>query len=382
MKKYKIIIIYFLFFILIFSIKNAISEFKDNDYNFKKIEIFYILCSKGILLNKKQYKRNNNPKISIISPVFNKEKYLLRYLRSIQNQFFDDIEIILVDDNSNDYSLDKINKLMEKEGRILLIKHKKNRGTLRSRNDGVFFSTGEYLIFLDPDDLLSFGILTTCYNIANKNDYEMLRFNIYEGNGKITLNILINNIINREIFQPDLYLYLFYGIGILKQLDYFISNKLIKRVLFVKALNLIDKYYLSNFMIDCEDGLINFMLYRISNSYYFIKRIGYYYLINKNSITKKIKKQFIQRIKSNFLYLKFLFLNTKNNALEKDIINYVFLEIYKVNKEIFIKIFNEVNDIKFYKEIIDLFLNCKYISFKVKEILNNIILIIKKKYYI
>jgi hypothetical protein len=161
-------------------------------------------------------------------------------------------------------------------------------------------------------------------------------------------------------------------------LDYFITNKFIKRGLFIKALNLIDKYYLNSFMIDCEDGLINFMLYRVSNSYYFIKSIGYYYLINRNSITKKIKKQFIQRLKSNFLYLKFLFLNTKNNALEKDIINYVFLEIYKVNKEIFINIFNEVTDIKFYKEVIDLFLNCKYISNKVKEILNNIIIIIQK----
>jgi cellulose synthase/poly-beta-1,6-N-acetylglucosamine synthase-like glycosyltransferase len=99
MKKYEIVIIYFLFLILIISIKNRIQKLKDNEYNFKKIEIYYNLCNKGILLNKKYFKRNNNPKISIISPVYNKEKYLLRYLRSIQNQFFDDIEIILVDDN-------------------------------------------------------------------------------------------------------------------------------------------------------------------------------------------------------------------------------------------------------------------------------------------
>lgn len=379
MNKKKIIIIYFLFLVLKFSGKNSSKKSKDNDY--KKIEIFYILCNKGILLNKNFFKRNNNPKISIISPIYNKEKYLLRYLRSVQNQFFDNIEIILVNDNSKDGSLEKIDKLMKKDERVLLIKNKNNRGTLRSRNDAVLFSNGKYLIFLDPDDILSYDILTTCYNISESRNYEILRFNIYEGNGKIVLSSLINDIINKEITQPDLYLYLFYGTNNLKQLDYFITNKLIKRDLFIKVLNLIDKYYLNNFMIDCEDGLINFMLYRLSNSYYFIKNIGYYYLINENSITKKINKQFIRRIKSNFLYLKYLFLNTKNNAIEKNIVNFVFSEIYTVNKDIFIDIFNKVTDIKFYMEIIYLFLNCKYISIQVKEILNNIILLIDKKYY-
>jgi glycosyltransferase involved in cell wall biosynthesis len=84
---------------------------------------------------------------------------------------------------------------MEKDERILLIKHKNNRGTLRSRNEGVLFSNGKYLIFLDPDDLLSYDILNICYNLAFNNNYEILRFNMYEGNGKITLNTLINNII-------------------------------------------------------------------------------------------------------------------------------------------------------------------------------------------
>ena len=215
MNKKKIIIIYFLFFALKFSWKNSSKKSKDND--FKKIEIFYILCNKGILLNKNFFKRNNNPKISIISPIYNKEKYLLRFLRSVQNQFFDDIEIILVDDNSKDDSLEKIDKLMKKDERILLIKNKNNRGTLRSRNDAVLFSNGKYLIFLDPDDILSYDILsynylsivffrkrksrkrawrlTTCYNISESHNYEILRFNIYEGNGKIVLSSLINDII-------------------------------------------------------------------------------------------------------------------------------------------------------------------------------------------
>ena len=180
----------------------------------------------------------------------------------------------------------------------------------------------------------------------------------------------LNRIFNKIIFQPELSLYLFYGLGKLEELDYYITNKLIKKELFIKSLNLIDKYYLNNFMIDCEDGLINFVLYRLANSYYFISKIGYIYVINEESITKANKWSFKKRLKSNFLYIKFIFQNTKNNIIEKNIANYIFLEIYSQHKEDFIEFFKEIDDIEFYKVIIDLYLQCKYISTQTKEILN------------
>ena len=156
----------------------------------------------------------------------------------------------------------------------------------------------------------------------------------------------------------------------MEELDYYITNKLIKKELFIKSLNLIDKYYLNNFMIDCEDGLINFVLYRLAYSYYFISKIGYIYIFNEESITKATKWNFKKRLKSNYLYLKFIFQNTKNNIIEKNIANYIFLEIYSQHKDDFIELFKEIDDIKFYKGIIDLYLNCKYISPQTKEILN------------
>ena len=206
--------------------------------------------------------------------------------------------------------------------------------------------------------------------------YDIIRFNIYEGNGKINLDIIVNKIINKVIFQPYLSLYSFYGLGKLEELDYYITNKLIKKELFIKSLNLIGEYYLNNFMIDCEDGLINFVLYRIANSYYFISKIGYIYIINEESITKVNKWNFKKRLKSNFLYLKFIFQNTKNNIIEKNIANYIFLEIYSQHKDYFIEFFKEIDDIEFYKIIIDLYLNCKYISKQTKEILKIINFII------
>ena len=336
---------------------------------FQRINSFFELCKFGILLNKMKFKISFHPKISIIIPIYNKEKYILRFLRSIQNQFFDDIEIILIDDHSIDSTLEIIEKLRKKDERIKLIKNKKNYGTLKSRNEGAFKANGKYLIFLDPDDLLSYNILILCYNLAEKYNYDIIRFNIYEGNEKINLDSLVNKIINKTVFKPEISLYLFYGLGKLEELDYYITNKLIKKELFIKSLNLINEYYLNNFMIDCEDGLINFILYRLANSYYFIIKIGYIYAINEESITIA---NFMKWLKSNFLYLKFIFQNTKNNIVEKNIANYIFLGIYSRHRDDIIQFFKSINDIGFYKEIIDLYINCKYISPKTKEILSHL----------
>ena len=352
-------------------------EIKKNEI--QKLDKYYILCNYGVILNKIKFKKSINPKISIITPVYNKSKFIVRYLRSIQNQFFDDIEIILVDDYSTDNSLEMIENLRNNDERIILIKHKQNKGTLRSRNDGVLKSNGKYICFVDPDDLLSFYILILCYNIAEKYNYDIIRFNMYEGNNKINLNYIVNKIINKIVFQPRLSLYLFYGLGKLEELDYYITNKLIRKELFIKSINLIDKYYLNNNMIDCEDGLINFILYRLANSYYFMQNIGYLYVINEESITMENKWNFKKRLKSNFLYFKFIFQNTKNNIIEKNIANYIFLGINSRYEDYFINFFKEINDIEFYKEIIDLFLSCKYISTQIKKILNNINFIISQK---
>ena len=338
----------------------------------KNIENYYKICNNGILLNNKNFTQYFIPKISIITPIHNREKYILRYLRSLQNQNFDDIEIILIDDYSTDNTLNIIEQFKKEDKRIVLIKHNKNKGTLISRNEGVLKSKGKYLIFLDPDDIISSNILLFCYNNAEKYDYDIIRFNIYKGYGNIVCDFLETNHFEQIMYQPKLFYYLYYGLGRLQQTDFFITNKFIKRTIFIKALNIINKYYLNQYMIDCEDGLINFMLYRIANSYLFSRRIGYYYIQNEQSITNENSSNIQKRIKNNFLYLKFIFQNTKNNMIEKNISNFMFLDIYNLHKELFNNLYKEKIDYKFYNEIINLYLNCEFISLNIKEILNNI----------
>ena len=81
------------------------------------IEHYYNICNEGKLLNKLEFQKIENPKISVITSVYNQNQYILRFLRSIQNQFFDDIEIIFVDDCSKDNSVELIKKYQKEDPR-------------------------------------------------------------------------------------------------------------------------------------------------------------------------------------------------------------------------------------------------------------------------
>ena len=70
------------------------------------------------------------------------------------NQSLKEIEIIFIDDASEDNSFSIIKELMKKDKRIVCLKNIKNRGQFYSRNKGILFSRGEYVLIIDPDDLL------------------------------------------------------------------------------------------------------------------------------------------------------------------------------------------------------------------------------------
>ena len=275
---------------------------------------------------------------------------------------------LLVDDFSMDNSISLIKEYQKQDERIILIRHNKTKGTLISRNIGIVNSRGQYIIMPDADDILSENILKTCYETAKKNNIEMIRFNIYIGNENIFFDYFVNKLKDKPIFQPELRTYLFYGLNKLEQIDFNLSNKFIKRDVYIRALNSINKFYLNQYMINYEDGLMNYMLYQTAKSLFFIKRIGYYYLLNNQSISLKPKKEYEDNFKFIFLLLKFVIENTKNIQYEKDIANSIFAKLSTLFKDNF-KI---TKDFIFYKEVIDLFLKCKFINDENKSILTKL----------
>jgi cellulose synthase/poly-beta-1,6-N-acetylglucosamine synthase-like glycosyltransferase len=152
-----------------------------------KIEEYFKICDDGILLNKKKFKKTSKPKISIISAVYNKQKFILRFLRSIQNQNYDQFEIILIDDFSEDNTVNIIEKYQKEDKRIILIKHKKNKGTLISRNEGIIISRGKYILIPDADDIISNVILKQRLKKAEENKYDMIRFITYLNNNNFLI---------------------------------------------------------------------------------------------------------------------------------------------------------------------------------------------------
>ena len=314
-------VLFHLSLLFIFLSINQINE-NEEIYSWKikqqinRIEIFYKLCNNGILLNKKTFVKSENPKISIITPIYNGSNFILRLLRSIQNQFFNEIEIIFIDDFSIDDTIKVVQKLQKEDERIILIKNKVNKGTLITRNLGVLMSKGEYLTFPDVDDIFTKNILKICYKLSKRYNYEMIRFNVYEGERGNCILKNVKLLKNQKVYQPELSTYIFYGLGYLKLSDFNVANKFIKRDAFIRTLDNIEKFYLSQKMIIYEDGLINFALHRNINSFFLIKKIGYYYVFNKKKISFH-KNRRINKLKYFFLYLKFVFENSKNNKYEK-----------------------------------------------------------------
>lgn len=97
----------------------------------------------------------NNPKISIIVPVYNTEKYLARCIESITSQTYRNFELIAVNDGSTDNSIELLENIAKKDERVIIINHEKNKGLYHARITGVEHSNGEYIGFVDSDDYIS-----------------------------------------------------------------------------------------------------------------------------------------------------------------------------------------------------------------------------------
>ena len=126
------------------------------------------------------------PKLSIIIPVYNVEKYLPKCLGSILEQPFKDLEVICVNDGSTDGSLDVLQKIKKNDDRVVII-DKKNEGSGIARNIGLSTAQGEYVYFIDSDDWLEDDVLAKIIAKADELQTDILVFgglSYYNGKGQ------------------------------------------------------------------------------------------------------------------------------------------------------------------------------------------------------
>lgn len=117
----------------------------------------------------------NTPKVSVIIPVYNTEAYIEESLRCIMNQTLKEIEIIVINDGSTDGSLTIINELLKEDTRMV-VWSQPNQGQSVARNAGMEKATGEFIYFMDSDDLLLPETLDCCYEKCVKDNLDFIFF--------------------------------------------------------------------------------------------------------------------------------------------------------------------------------------------------------------
>ena len=112
---------------------------------------------------------------SIIMPVYNAEKFLATAIESVLEQTYKDFELILIDDGSIDRSADICDEYVARDNRVRVI-HKENGGICKGRNLGISIATGDYIGFMDNDDLIESNMLQECYDLIQEHNADWIKF--------------------------------------------------------------------------------------------------------------------------------------------------------------------------------------------------------------
>lgn len=174
------------------------------------------------------------PLVSVIVPVFNAECYLDACIKSITNQTYDNIEIILIDDGSTDKSSELCELWKCRDSRIH-VEHVQNQGVSVARNIGINVSKGEYITFVDSDDeLITTGLETLIKGLYNSQDFVVGLYNTIDTTNETCTSPDLNLISSQGNIKNDYYtLYMALGAlgliapwGILFRRDVIINNNL------------------------------------------------------------------------------------------------------------------------------------------------------------
>ena len=348
---------------------------------FIKYKNYIIECNQLKKFNNTNKNNNTKPYISICLPVYNMEKYIERALLSIINQSFQNFEIIIINDNSKDNTINIIKRMKLEDNRIKIINHNENKGVYSSRVEAVLNAKGEYILLMDPDDmLLNQKLFEELFNYNLKSNLDIIEFSVYHQiEKKKTIYFPNKNELNHYhhfdkniIYQPQLSNIIFYNPKTKKYSDIIcrtVWNKLIKKNILLKSINYIEKEFHNKYLITADDTPINIMNFQFANNYSNIFLPGYLYLIRKNSMSngKNGKKHDIIVSINYLLYYKFFFRFIKE--FKKDL-NYLYYDLkvssfYLLNLKklkvveyipiainLFICIFNEKNISKEFKDYI------------------------------
>ena len=271
-------------------------------------------------LNEK--KKNCIPKVSVIIPVYNAEKYLSNSLNSIINQTLKNIEIICINDGSFDNSLKILNYFKEIDNRIIII-NQKNKGVNFARNEGLKIAKGQFVLFFDSDDILIKDALEKLFELSVKNKLEILYFNskiifddkIIENDYPNNIHYKVNSNNNFKNGNEIFLKFINENKWIFSPCSQFIKNSVLlnNKISFLEGIKFDDNLFSFNLISYINNGLE-------INEIYYLKML-HYKTFKKTDKLLKILYDYI-------INLKELLLISLKFEYNENLINYVSLELF------------------------------------------------------
>jgi glycosyltransferase involved in cell wall biosynthesis len=242
-----------------------------------------------------QTEKNDKKKVSVIVPIYNAELHISQCLNSIINQTYTNLEILLINDGSTDSSLEIINNFSIKDKRIKII-NKSNGGVASARNLGLKLSTGQYIMFLDNDDMINLDLVKTFIENIEENDIIICGYTRQTYDGK--------TIFKRKLCNDNLAPFIQLACW-----GKMYNAKYIKQFKFMES-KIADDFY------------FNILAYDNTKKIKTINYCGYYWLFNPKSLSNTNNKQF-KLTKELLNVLTSIYQNVQN--IDFQLINYFYI---------------------------------------------------------
>ena len=311
-------------------------------------ELYWILFEYNII--------TGQSKLSIIINSFNKKHNLTRLLRTLMDQSINSYELIITKNFFSNFSSLSFKKFKRRNVNIKFIQYRENETKVKIRIDSVLRARGEYILFINPEEYFSTDCLGDYYKTAIRNEYDITQYDSFHD--KYEINTIIN--------QPKLFEGLFLFKDVIKQNEFHLTGKIIKKEIFLESVKDIDTFYLENNNIYFEQSMILFKVYKKAKTFIKLQRkqtngkCGKYLCPYRDLFYKDSYKK--SELRDILIYLKFLIQYTDDKVIQKRMAAKFFIDII-VEKKNNKYNFHKYNDLLvLLDEIIGLYSNCEIIN--------------------
>ncbi len=229
----------------------------------------------------------NKPKVTIITPIYNVEKYIERCVVSLFEQDFEDIEYLFVNDCTPDNSVEILEKIIEKypnrKPNIKIIHHEKNRGLGWARNTGLKHATGKYILHTDSDDWCDLNMVSSLYSKAKETDADIVCCDMLIEGLDTQKYIKTPQVASPQAFLTEI---------IKDNMCSSLCTKLIKRSLYIE-----NNMYPPKEISTREDGWLLTRLLVFAKKITYVDTTFYHYRMIQGSISKSLSEKHYNDLK-------------------------------------------------------------------------------------